>query len=156
MSYTCYLYINSSGKNYATKALTGETAVSCDFKNPLDVVTPTIYIAASDAYATYNYVYIPEFGRYYFAKCVGGTSQTLTFECKSDPLMSFKTGILAAKAVIARNPWSYDKYIHDPKLPLESRTIRQTYLCPAATRNTFKGTNNKYILTTIGSGGSGS
>lgn len=156
MSYTCKIYINSSANNYSDKVLTGETDVTCEFKAPIDIVNPTIYISATDAYTGYNYLYIPDFGRYYYAKCIGGTSQTLTFECKSDPIMSFRTGILAAPAVIARNPWKYDKYIHDPKLPLESRTVRATYLCPSTTRGTFQGSNNKYILTTIGSGGSGS
>jgi hypothetical protein len=122
----------------------------------MDSVTPTIYVNATDDYVGYNYIYIPEFGRYYYAKCIGGTSQTLTFECKSDPIMSFKAGIKSAPAVIARNPWKYNKYIHDPRLPVESRMVRATYLCPATRRGTFQGNNNTYILATIGSGGSSS
>lgn len=152
MSYTVTIYQNSSNPNVMTKSLSGGTDVSCDFKKPIDVENPEIYISASDAYDKYNYCYISEFGRYYFMKCIGGTSQTLTFQCTSDPLMSFKGAILASKAVIARNPWKYNKYVHDPKLPIESRTITGTYKFP--TTSHFNGTNNSYILTTIGSGGS--
>lgn len=150
--YTIYLYLNSSAPNHIIKSLSGETEVQCEFKQPMDVENPTIYISATDVYDTYNYVYIPEFGRYYYAKCIGGTSQTLTFECKSDPLMSFATQIKASKAVVARNAWVYDKYIHDPKIPIESRTVTGTYKFP--NQNIFNGDNNSYILTTIGSGGS--
>ena len=150
MSYDCYLYINSSNPNVINKSLSGETSCPCDFKNPMDVENPVVYINAEDTYATYNYMYIPAFGRYYFAKCVGGTSHTLTFECTSDPLMSFKTAILNSKAVVARNPWKYDLYVADPNLPLESRTVKATYPFPNSTL--FDGKNNCYILTTIGSG----
>lgn len=150
MSYTCTLYINSSNPNVMTKALSGATDCACDFKKPVDVENPTIYINAGSGYDTYNYIYIPEFGRYYFAKAIAGTSNTLTFECTSDPLMSFKNAILNSKAVIARNPWKYDKYIPDAQLPIESRTVRGTFK--------FSGThfsnesNYSYILTTLGCG----
>lgn len=149
MSYTVTLYINSSNPNVMTKSLSGDTDVLCDFKKPIDVENPEIYISASDAYDKYNYCYIAEFGRYYFMKCIGGTSQTLTFQCTSDPLMSFKSAILASKAVIARNPWKYDLYVPDPHMPVESRTIRATF--PFSGTH-FNGSNNCYILTTLGSG----
>ncbi len=150
MAYTCELYINSSAPNHLNKVLSGKTVVdNCEFKAPIDVVNPTIYIAATDAYDKYNYMFIPEFGRFYFAKCIGGTSQTLTFQCSSDPLMSFKSAILSSKAVIARNPWKYDKYIPDGKLPVESRIIKGTFKFP---QDHFNGNNNSYILTTLGCG----
>lgn len=149
MSYTVNLYINSSNPNVLDKSLSGKTSVTCEFKRPIDVENPEIYISASDTYDTYNYCYIAEFGRYYFMKCIGGTSQTLTFQCTSDPLMSFKTAIRASKAVIARNPWKYDLYIPDPNMPIESRVVRGTFKFP---QNHFSGVNNCYILTTLGSG----
>ena len=152
MSYSVNLYKNSSDANYLNKALTFMATSECDFKMPIDVENPTIYIGASDDYDGVNYIQIPEFNRYYFAKCIGGTSQTLTFECVSDPLMSFKGAILASPAVIARNPWHYDKYIHDDRLPVEARSYRESRKFPTNT-NIFNGTNNKYILMTIGNGG---
>ena len=152
MPYTVTLYANTSAPNHISKNITQLAEVSCEFKAPISVENPTIYISATASYVGCNYVYIPAFARYYYATCTGGTSQTLTFECKSDPLMSFANQIKSSKAVVARNPWRYDKYIHDPKLPLEARTITATYKFPNRTH--FKGDNNSYILTTIGSGGS--
>lgn len=152
MSYSVELYINTSDPNVLDKTITLLATSDCEFKAPMDVENPTIYLAADVANLPCNYIHITALNRYYYAKAIGGTSQTVTFECQSDPLMSFKTGILNAKAVVARNPWKYDKYIHDPKLPVEARTVTGTYKFP--TTSHFKGTNNTYILTTIGSGSS--
>lgn len=147
MSYTIKIYINSSGPDYFDKNLSGETSVDCELKAPVDIENPTIYIAAGAAYDQYNYCYIAEFGRYYFMTPVAGTAQTITFECKSDPLMSFKAAIRDCPAVISRNPWHWDLYLPDPKLPVETRTLSAVIKFP---EDYFKGTNNCYILTTLG------
>lgn len=149
MSYSVDLYVNSSDTNVMNKTIAFLATTDCDFKSPLDVENPTIYINASADYAACNYIYISQFGRYYYAKPVGGTSNTITYECQSDPLMSFKTGILASKAVVARNPWHYDKYLPDGSMPVESRTVRGTYKFP---NDPFNGDNNCYILTILGCG----
>ena len=150
MSYNVNLYVNTSDVNRINKSITLKATSVCDFKAPIDVENPTIYIGASDGYDDVNYIYISEFNRYYFARCIGGTSQTLTFECVSDPLMSFKSAILASPAVIARNPWHYDKYLPDNRLPVESRVVKSTYKFPNT--ELFKGDSKCYVITTLGSG----
>lgn len=149
MAYDVKIYKNSSAPDYFDKVLSGETTVSCEFKAPVDVENPTIYISASAAYDGYNYCYIEEFGRYYYMKAIGGNSQTITYECHSDPLMSFKSQIRQCPAVIARNPWHWDLYLPDPKIPVEARTI--SAVIPFTTnQNAFNGTHNCYILTCLG------
>lgn len=150
MSYTCSLYNNTSDPNVINKSITSLGDFTCEFKQGIDVERPTVYVAAGSTYDKANYMYIPEFGRYYFCHAIGGTSQTLTFECVSDPLMSFAGGILSADAVISRNPWRYDLYLPDPDIPIESRTIKGSFKFPNTTL--FDGDNNCYILTTLGSG----
>ena len=151
MGYTCTLYTNSSNPNVINKSITSLGDFSCDFKSMIDVETPEVYVAAGAAYDQANYMYIPEFGRYYYCKARVGTGNTITFECESDPLMSFKSGILSSPAVIAKNPWKYDKYISDPGIPIEARTVRGTFKFP---QNHFDGSLNSYILITLGSGSS--
>lgn len=148
MSYIVKIYKTSSAPDYLDKTLSGETSVTCNFKAPIDVENPTIYIAATDTYDGYNYCYIAEFGRYYFMKAVAGTSQTITYECQSDPLMSFASQIRACPAVIARNPWHYDMYLPDPKLPVEARTV--SGILKFSGTDHFSGSSNAYILTTLG------
>lgn len=149
MSYPVIIYMNSSGDDYFDKALSGGTTINCDFKQPIDIENPTIYISATDAYDKYNYCYIAEFGRYYWMKPVGGNGQTITYSCESDPLMSFKAQIRACPCVVARNPWHFDLYLPDNKLPIETRTATATIKFP---NDPFSGDHNCYILTTLGSG----
>ena len=151
MSYSCTLYNNTSHPNAIHKQIGALATVSCDFKNMIDVENPEVYIAATDAYDKAKSMSIPEFGSYYFCKAKAGTGQTITYECVSDPLMSFQSAILSSPAVIARNPWHFDMYIPDPKYPIEARTMTATLKFPD-NQSAFNGTNNKYILTTIGNG----
>ena len=149
MSYPVVLYTNSSNPNKVNKSITTLATVSCDFKDVVDVENPTIVIGYGSPYEKCNYVYIAEFGRYYFATCKAGVGGKITVECVSDPLMSFKTEILNSPAVIARNPWHFDLYIPDGKLPIESRTQTAVFKFP----NTSEFTHNCFVLTTLGSGG---
>lgn len=151
MSYTVSLYRNTSDPNHMNKSISHIADVECDIKAPVDVENPELNITATDTVDDVNYIYIGEFHRYYFAKAIAKRGYLITFECISDPLMSFKSAILNCNAVVARNAWHYDKYIHDGKLPIEARTIRGTFKFPNTTL--FNGSNNCYILTTIGPGG---
>ena len=148
MSYSCTLMNNTSNPNVINKVTSSVADVACDFKAPVDVENPEDYIAATDAYDKVNYMYIAEFGRYYYAKAIANNGQTITYQCQSDPLMSFKSAILSSPAVIARNPWHFDMYIPDSKYPVEARTLTATLKFPNA--GTFDGSNNSYILTTLG------
>ena len=149
--YNIDLYYNGSDVHDFNKALTTvATAVACDIKAPVDVENPEITISAADAYDRVNYAYIAEFGRYYYAKPIVKNNQIITYQLKSDPLMSFKNSILNSKAVVSRNPWHFDLYIPDNKMPIEARKACAVLKFP--TTDTFKGTNNSYILTTLGSG----
>lgn len=147
MSYTCTLYTMAGDPHSFNKSLSSLGDFSCDFKNIIDVETPEVYVAADATYDQANYMYISEFGRYYYCKARAGTGNVITFECESDPLMSFKSQILSCPAVIARNPWHFDLYVPDPKLPIEARTTSAILKFP---NNPFSGSNNCYILTTIG------
>lgn len=150
MSYVVDLYYNGSDTHDMNKALTAVAlGVTCELKAPVDVVNPEITINATDAHDRVNYAYIAEFGRYYYAKPITKNGQVITYELKSDALMSFKTGIKASKCVISRNPWHFDMYLPDSKLPIEERKACAVLKFPVT--DAFSGANNSYILTTIGS-----
>lgn len=155
MAYNINLYYNGSDTHDINKALTAVALdVACDFKAPVDIENPEITIAATDAYDRANYAYIAEFGRYYYLKPIVQNNQIITYQGLSDPLMSFKSAILASNAVIKRNPWHFDKYLPDEKMPIEARKACAVLKFPTTT--TFDGSNNSYILTTIGSSGGNS
>lgn len=147
-------YNNSSNSHVINKSISQLAELNVDLKEPTDIEKPEIFVGYDSTILKANYCYIPDFGRYYFCHANTGQNQTLRFICESDPLMSFRSAILSSPAIIARNPWRYNKYIHDNRLPIESRTIKSTFKFP--NQGLFNGTHNTYILTTLGPGaGSG-
>lgn len=122
--------------------------VDCDIKEPTSIDSPYLFTTGDLAHV--NYAYIAHFGRYYWVYPETGFGMTTRYRLESDPLMSFRAAILACPAVIARNPWHYDLYVPDPKLPIEARTA--SAVIPFPNQTTFDGNNNSYILETLGSG----
>lgn len=147
MSTQITLYTQGQDEHDINKNLTLVGTFECNLKTPVDAEQPEILLNATNV--TANYAYIPLYNRYYYLTPLTQHNNMMVYKGLSDVLMSFKSGILSSPAVIARNPWRYDKYIHDPKIPIEARTARATFKFP---QNHFSGTNNCYILTTIGSG----
>lgn len=149
MAYSVILYNNTSNPNKITKNITQLASYTCEFKQDVDVENPVIYLSAGASVDKCNYMYIAEFGRYYYAHAITKQGNAIEIVGQSDPLMSFKTAILASPAVIARNPWHFDLYVPDPKLPIEARSASAVLKFSGSH---FSGTNNSYILTTLGSG----
>lgn len=146
---TVYFYNNSSNTHVMNKEILQIGSADVQFKEPFDIARPVIYLAHNDSILNANYCYIPWVGRYYYGHMEGENGVNMRFYAsESDPLMSFKDAILASPAVISRNPWHFDLYVPDPKLPVEARTASGII---SFTGNHFKGDNNSYILTTIGS-----
>lgn len=119
--------------------------VDCDIKEPTSVDSP--YLLTSGDLANVNYAYIEHFGRYYWVYPETGLGIKTRYRLESDPLMSFKVAIRSSPAVIARNPWHFDLYLPDPKLPIEARTASAVL---EFTPRPFSGDDYCYILTTIG------
>ena len=122
--------------------------VDCDIKEPTSIDSPYLFTTGDLAHV--NYAYIAHFGRYYWVYPETGFGMTTRYRLESDPLMSFRAAILACPAVIARNPWHFDLYVPDPKLPIEARTA--SAVIPFPNQTAFDGNNNSYILETLGSG----
>lgn len=148
MSVNVKFYITGDNPNVMNKSLTEIASVDCDIKEPVNKERPEIYVSGN--LIGVNYAYIADFGRYYFVYPTGEHAITTRLQLESDPLMSFKAGILASPAVVARNPWHFDLYVPDNNLPIEARTASAILKFPEQTK--FDGRNNCYILTTIGAG----
>lgn len=139
------LYHTGSDTHEVNKALTTIGTYSCELKMPVNVENPEIKLSGSALNA--NYAYIASTGRYYYLTPLTQNNSITVYQGKSDPLMSFKNGILASPAVISRNSWHFDKYLPDNKMPIEARTASAVLKFP---NDYFNGDNNCYILTTIG------
>lgn len=139
------LYRTGSDPNEMNKTLSTVGTYNCELKQPVDKEYPEITISGNAMGA--NYGYIADFGRYYWLKPITQNNSITKVQGESDPLMSFKGGILASPAVVSRNAWHWDLYLPDNKLPVETRTASAVIKFP---ENHFSGANNCYILTTLG------
>lgn len=138
---------NSSPSNYLTKQVSTSKQVQCDIKGNCSILSP-ILIVQDLGITTSNYCQIPDFGnRYYFVTDIITLNEaTLEVRLSVDVLMSYKTDILASKAIISRNQNMYNRYVPDPKFTVLSYERIQTKQFP----NKFPD-NGKFVLIVAGS-----
>ena len=110
---TISLYRNDSPANFVTKNITLIESISGTLRKPASVTDPVITIGRSSPVG-FNYLYIPEFNRYYFLKSSVSVSNGLVcIEGHVDVLMSFADRIRAANAIIFRQENNWNLYLDD-------------------------------------------
>ena len=125
------LFKTKSAPNVVRKSLT-EVATFDEviFKEDTSLLNPTVIINGVSNSSTYtiedigkcNYFSIPKVDRYYFITDIvmlhGGR---VAISGKVDPLMSFKTDILASTQLIVRQEKKTNNYLIDTDIPLSSK-----------------------------------
>ena len=139
-----YLYKTADETNRLNKTLSGEIALTGALREECDILSPEIKIESAANLASYNYCYIPDFGRYYFAEFKIVRTGLWTVSCSVDVLMSYKDGIKALPAIAGRSANSINYYISDGKQEVLSQARVQTKLFPRG----FSGAT--YVFTTAG------
>lgn len=115
---TVTYWSNFSKRKNSTKQATTGTDVTVRLKEECSIINPVFESATMPA--TANYIYVSEWGRYYFVTNVTYISNTTKlFSCEVDVLASFKTQIGSTVAHIAYSSTGYDKYIIDSRLAVE-------------------------------------
>lgn len=97
------LMTNSSPRNYLDKSLSTVATVTGVLRDESNIVNPSILVEMSTTPANVNYLYVAEFGRYYFVNDITSVRNGLwRFDCTSDPLTSFKSQIRGCTGIIKR------------------------------------------------------
>ena len=101
MAFTISLYKTASENNRVVKMLTDEKQLSGELRNQTSVLNPSIRIESADNISTYNYAYIPEFGRYYYiTDIVSVRTNCWTVSLRCDVLMSYKDEIQGLNVIL--------------------------------------------------------
>lgn len=130
----------SKRKNSTLQPTTG-TDVTVRLKEDCSIINPVFESATMPA--TANYIYVSEWGRYYFVTNVVFISNTVkAFSCEVDVLASFKTQIGSTVARIAFAATGYDTDIIDSRIAVSTKKLK--YSRAKATELTDHGC---YILT---------
>jgi hypothetical protein len=115
MSFSITLYSNSSENNKVDKSISRLSTFTGTLRDECSIIDPLIVFEGSLAtFAGANYLYIPDFKRYYFIRDITSISNTLVeVSAHVDVLMSFATGIRANRAIIRKNANEYNLYLND-------------------------------------------
>lgn len=148
MSLTVTLYNSASPVEKIGKTLTSGGTYSCSLKDTTSILNPVLIIRTSDPVYNYNYLYIQEFGRYYFINDIKSVNNNVwEISAHVDVLETYKSAILANSAVIKRQASQYNLYLDDPDFHAYNYERIQTLQFP---QNSFSKLLN-YVLVVNGS-----
>ena len=139
------LYQNMSEAERATKTLQNELILNGEANTDLSLLHPT-FILELDNLPNYNYIYVPEFGRYYFiGEPINIGGNTWQVPCEEDYLSSWWNSVKENTAVIARQEQKYNLYLNDPEWKVYTNKQVLTRDFPSG----FLDSGN-YFLTVVG------
>lgn len=87
----------------------------------VDITKPSLIVTRFEGYQRANYVYIPEFSRYYYVSSpVILSNERIRYDCTVDLLTTHKTEIENLTCLVERQEFAYTPNMVDDKLPLRS------------------------------------
>lgn len=109
------LYKTIAEKNVLNKTLESEISLDCILKQPTNILNPIIEIKTDVNLSDYNYVYIPDFKRYYYiSNMTVSTPVIWTLSLNVDVLKSYASQILNSEQTVTRSAELYNLYLSDP------------------------------------------
>ena len=116
-TFTLSLYVNASEYDHVTKDITQiDSDLTCIARGECSILNPEIEVELSSVPYNANYMYIADFGRYYYIDEIV-TVRTGLYRIRGtvDPLMSFATQIKACTGIVKRaeSEAAYNLYLND-------------------------------------------
>jgi len=158
---TVNLYNNTDDKRVMDKTLTPVRTVNAELITPCSIKEPQLRIAWFTGAASCNYMYVPEFSRYYYIEITADTGGAAIITASGvDVLMSYAAAIKQAPAVVVRSTSSTNTgsqkstWIPDPQLPMTTgRTVKAVILEGSDLNiDTATMTSNNFVLNVAGGG----
>ena len=148
MSFSVDLYVNNSPVEKIGKSLTDNHTISdVLLKRDTSILRPVLVINSAQDIFDYNYMYIPEFGRYYFIDDIRSVHDNLwEISAHVDVLETYKDEILSNQAVIRRQTNRFNTYLNDPEWKVYANENVVAYHFSATPFNK----NMKYLLAVAG------
>lgn len=146
MAFTISLFKTNSENNRLVKVLTDEKQLSGTLKEQTSILNPSIVINSEENISSYNYAYIPEFGRYYYiTDIVSARNDLWRVSLRCDVLMSYSNEIKNITGVVVRQESNPNKLLVDNLEAIQSnKEIDIIYYPDAFSKNL------QFILVTAG------
>ena len=152
-TFTITLYQNTAENSRVDKTnyLTSVGSINGALRAECSILRPSIIIA-QDTLPTFNYVYIEAFGRYYFVTGITSVNFGLwRIELNTDVLMSYKEGVKALTAIIARQENDYNDNLIDTEIPTEKEPTVAYQEIPNSVLTTQEDSDtHSFVITVVG------
>lgn len=86
-------------------------------KEGSSIINPVLIFERANVGHTYNYVYIADFGRYYFVNDIVYENARIYYYCSVDVLATYKSTIGNSTAYVLRSAHTYNEYVIDQYYP---------------------------------------
>lgn len=128
MSFSVDLYQNESPVEKIGKTLSNSHTISdVVLKRDTSILRPVLLINSVQDIYTYNYMYISEFGRYYFIDDIRSINNNMwEISAHVDVLETYSSQILANTAVLKRQEKKFNLYLDDPEFKVLNNYRIQT------------------------------
>lgn len=142
------IYKNLSESNVVHKKLELLASANGTLRNSTSVLDPSIVFEDnSNGFTLANYLYIPDFNRYYFITNITSVRNGLwQIDCHVDVLMSWKNYFMNLSAIVARQENLYNLYLNDDKFLVNSN---RQYVTKAFPNRVVQG-DLCYVMTVAG------
>ncbi len=153
------LYSTGDNPKTVTKTLTAISSVTARLVHPCNILRPELILSGDSNVNAINanYVYIPDFGRYYFIKDhTTDTAVRIILSCEVDPLMSWAAGIRASSQLVTRSESiGAPTEIEDNLLPLKKSKDMFVIQFEGGSMNLGSANNSSYNFVMNVAGGAG-
>lgn len=143
-------FYTTSDPNYVVnKTITLQASFTCNLKDSTSVENPVILVTSASNPSGYNYMYIQEFGRYYYITDVVSVRNGLwAISGHVDVLYTYRTSIKACSAIIKRQEKQFNMYLDDPEFKTYNNSQIVCKLLTGASGPLSK--DMKYVLVVAG------
>ncbi len=149
---TVVIYRNLSEGNVVDKKLEEVVQLNGILREGTSILNPTIIIESSSiGIISANYIYIVEWGRYYFVnEILSVRNNVWSFSCHVDVLMTYRANIRKQSAILARQEFLYNLYLDDDKFLVNAPRMIITKAFPNRVPAGNSAGANSFILTLAG------
>jgi len=149
MAHTLQIGTTSSDPRVLNKTFSLDIAVSVNLKEGCSVLQPHFILDYNPSYATCNYCYFSDWGRYYFINNIqmlpGNKCQ---LDCIVDPMQSFNSEIKNLTVMVERQEKRRNAMLVDDEYPIETSYLLEQHVFP----NAFDGygSGNNAVIEIVG------
>ena len=121
MNVTVNLYNNFSDPNVVYKNISQVASYSCQVTSSCSLDSPEILLNISSSLPSFNYMYIPEFGRYYYTNVNIVNGNQMLISGNTDVLMSFWSSFRNSQCVAQRSTSHQNPELEDELMPFKNQ-----------------------------------